>query len=480
MINPESFGRGRGSIGRRSVRSPTQCTLKLDITVQPIRYFQILKIKVELMDENDNTPEFQESRIVQQLSETAEAGSGFVIPGAVDPDSNRNGIQSYELAPSNGPFELRMRRTADGETELKVVLKYRLDREYSPVHQVVVTAVDGGSPPKSGTITVDITVLDANDNKPQFTRALYEVRVSEDAPVGTVLLTVEAHDRDEGLNAQVIYEMSTHSATEFGTMFGVGPESGKLYLKTRLDYETVSTYALSIVARDKGVDAVPTYATVAIHVQDVNDNQPTITVNPLTIDGRAEVMENSEAGTFVAHLSVTDDDEGDNGRVHCEVSNDRFDLLRIYRSEFKVVTAMPLDREVMNSHDMVVTCSDSGQPGLSSTANLTVSVADDNDHSPRFTTHSYSVTINENNNIGDVVIRVVAQDSDAGKNARITYRIGPEAGKHLSIDPVTGDVKIQTALDYEVIKRLDFEVVAEDGGDPSRTGRTTVRAERPR
>ena len=291
--------RTRTRIDREAVCPKSdQCTLKLDITVQPIRYFQILKIKVELMDENDNAPEFQESRITQQLSETAEAGSGFVIPGAVDPDSNRNGIQSYELVPSIGPFELRMRRTADGETELKVVLKYRLDREYSPVHQVVVTAIDGGSPPKSGTITVDITVLDANDNKPQFTRALYEVRVSEDAPVGTVLLTVEAHDRDEGLNAQVIYYLSTHSAQEFGQMFGVGPESGKLYLKMRLDYETVSTYALSIVARDKGVDAVPTYATVAIHVQDVNDNQPTITVNTLTIDGRAEVMENSEAGDF--------------------------------------------------------------------------------------------------------------------------------------------------------------------------------------
>ena len=136
---------------------------------------------------------------------------------------------------------------------------------------------------------------------------------------------------------------------------------------------------------------------------------------------------------------------------------------------------MPLDREFMSSHDMVVTCSDSGQPALSSTANLTVSVADDNDYSPRFASHSYSVTINENNNIGDVVIHVLAQDSDAGENARITYRIDPDASKHLSIDPVSGEVKIQTALDYEVIKRLDFEVVAEDGGTPSRTGRTTVR-----
>lgn len=468
--------RTRSRIDREAIcPGADQCTLKLDVAVQPLKFFQILQVKVEILDKNDNHPVFREKRVMQQISESAEIGSGFVLPPAVDADSARNGIRRYELVPAGSKFELQERKMADGGSELKMVLRQKLDRETVDSYHLAVYAIDGGIPPRTGSLTVDITILDANDNRPEFTRALYEVWTPENTPSGTILLTVEALDLDEGENGQVVYDLSTHSAQEFGKVIGIGPESGMIYLKEELDYESVYTYAVSVMAKDRGPDAVPSYASVVIHVEDVNDNEPMITVSTLTPSGKAEVVENADLGTFVSHLSVTDGDLGENGRVHCTVSDSKFDLLRIYRSEFKVITAGQLDRETRSVHVMTVTCIDYGDPPLTASANLTVLVLDDNDHAPRFSTNAYSVTISENNRIGDVLLSVRAVDDDSGDNARLAYHLGASASRYFRIDSASGTVLVDLVLDHETEKFIEFDVVAEDCGKPSRSTRATVR-----
>jgi len=134
-----------------------------------------LKVKVEIVDVNDNAPVFPERRISHEISELAEPGTALAVPPATDLDSGRNGIYRYDVIPRDGKFELTSRGTADGGTDLRLVLTDRLDRELEDQYLVTVLAVDGGDPPKTGSIVVNITVLDANDNNPQFDNSSYEV-----------------------------------------------------------------------------------------------------------------------------------------------------------------------------------------------------------------------------------------------------------------------------------------------------------------
>ena len=148
----------------------------------------------------------------------------------------------------------------------------------------------------AGVLSVKVLVLDANDNKPQFDKNMYELWVEENTPPGTVLLDLHAEDRDEGTNGQVSYNLSFNSFQEFGYLIGIGEESGQLYLKGDVDYEKgYSTVSLSVVAQDKGNDPLQSFASVLVHIQDVNDNQPIVTVTTLTPSGYAEVSEDVEA-----------------------------------------------------------------------------------------------------------------------------------------------------------------------------------------
>ena len=341
------------------------CEVAFDIAIQPIEYFIIVKVKVEIIDINDNVPSFPQPVVHHQIHEFAEVGTGIVIPAASDPDSPKYGIQRYALlqtdvnelkyAPdslhlffnssfldrkshdrrsyepyfhyrqdarsyTSQKFELKHKTTADGGTDLRLVLQEKLDREIEDHYLLTVLAIDGGSPPTTGSVLINITVQDANDNSPIFENAPYEVTVPENFPVNSLILRVKAKDKDIGLNAVIVYEFSESTRLDYGHLFSIKPDSGKIFLKNNLDYEgTTKVYQLYVIATDKGPDSIPARASVAIRVEDVNDHSPQIQVKTLTSKTFAEVQENSNVGTFVAHLSVTDSDSGDNGRFLCQV-----------------------------------------------------------------------------------------------------------------------------------------------------------------
>ena len=448
------------------------CVVKFDVAVQPIQFFQIVKVKVEIVDINDNAPAFPEKRVHHQISEFAELGTGFVVPAATDLDSGRNGVHRYELLPADGKFELTVRTTADGGTDLRLVLRERLDRETEDRYVVSVLAVDGGDPAKTGSIVVNVTVQDSNDNNPHFENASYEVWVAENVPVGTVILKVRARDRDAGQNAVIVYEFSKHTAQEYGHLFGIKSETGKIYLKNNLDFEsgTGAIYLLSVTANDRGPDSLPAHAAVVVRVEDVNDHAPQISVNTLTSASFAEVKENADIGTFVAHLSVVDADSGNNGKFLCAVDNQNFALQQIYASELKLVTAARLDREFRDEYDLSISCRDYGAPqSHTAVVPLRVRVADENDNWPRLDRDAYEATVTENNDVGAVLFRVSATDADAAENGDVTYRLDAELGRLMTVDARTGRISAAVAFDHEAISELDFYLTAEDRGTPARS-----------
>uniref|UniRef100_A0A8B9UNW5 Cadherin domain-containing protein n=1 Tax=Anas zonorhyncha TaxID=75864 RepID=A0A8B9UNW5_9AVES len=239
-------------------------------------------------------------------------GSRIPLSDARDPDVGVNSLQSYELS-GDEHFSLSVQVGADGEKRPELVLAKALDREEAAFHELVLRAIDGGEPARTGTARIRVSVLDANDNAPVFSQAVYAVRVPEDVPVGSTLLTLSATDADEGINANVKYSLK--KATDLASeIFYVDPETGTIRLLRSLDFEEDDSHELGVQARDSG-ELFDT-ATVSISVTDVNDNAPEISVR----SALNEISEDAPPGTVVALLHVQDRDSGANGEVRCSLN----------------------------------------------------------------------------------------------------------------------------------------------------------------
>ena len=450
------------------------CMLKFDVAVRPVKFFQIIKVIIEIIDLNDNPPVFPRRHVLHQMSESAVPGTSFSIPAATDPDSAKFSVKSYRLNSRSDKFDLRVRETADGTTDLRIVLNDELDRENMEYFQCEIVAEDGGDEPKSGTVMIDIEVLDANDNDPVFENSTYEVHVFENTPLYTTIVRVKAKDPDESANGDVVYQFSKHTQQDYGHLFAIDSSTGEIYIYGDLDFEQGNIYLLSVTANDRGPDSLPAHATVVVRVQDINDNPPAITVNTLTTNGDAHVSESAPPGTFIAHISVADADSGPNGKFSCAVDNGNFQLQKLYQTEYKIITAHTFDRELHPFFDLTLQCTDKGTHPQTSYAHIRVTVMDENDHTPQFTQYFYTATIIENNHRDDFVIEVTANDRDADQNGQVHYKLAENAKNLVAIEEETGIITANVIFDHEEVHELEFNVIAMDGGANPRSSTATV------
>ncbi len=455
------------------------CTFTLDIVVlipENMRFLEIIKISLEIVDLNDNEPQFPESRISHFVSESAMPGSSFVIPTAIDPDSGDFGIKEFELWPSDSKFSLHRKTKVDGSVELRLVLKEQLDREKESSYDLKVSALVGGTPPKTGSMDVHIEVQDTNDNEPVFNNSTYEVTVSENVPLQSTLLKVTAFDLDTGVNGAIVYDFSTQTKGAYGHLFGIRNRTGEIYVRDVLDFEEGSVYHLSVMAHDQGPDSVPADATVIVRVEDINDNAPHITVNTLAAAGTevAEIAEDSAPETFVAHLTVVDPDSGSNGAFSCSLKDNHFRLEQMYFGEYKIVNVAPLDRETRQTYNLAVTCKDEGLPTQLAIKHIQVTVVDINDNPPVFRQEIYTARIPESNLVGAFVMQVNATDEDIGDNAKIRYSLNEDVRHLMYIDQRSGTIMAKVPFDYEEIQDVAFMVTATDSGEPPLSASTRV------
>lgn len=444
------------------------CSLPLDVAIiRPAQRFQIFKLEVTVIDVNDNNPRFEPSTLTLSVSESALPGTVLVLPSAQDLDSGSFDIQNYSFTSNSSKFELQITQNLDGTSDLRLLLKEKLDRELEDKYTATISATDGGSPPKTGNLEVTVMVQDANDNSPVFDKALYNISIREDFPVNGVLVWVRATDADEGSNSEVVYSFARQTQVAFGPMFSIDSTRGDISLRQALDFERESVYALLVVASDRGPDSVPVYAKVIISVEDLNDNAPVIRMNAVDSNGFAEVGETEPILSFVAHISAEDADSGPNGEVNCELlQGSGFGLQMLYAKEFKLVTTTVFDREQADQYSVTILCHDNGMPPLSTSKDLVIRITDTNDNAPEFDQKDYSATIREGNTQGVPILRVNATDADSGPNAVVEYKLCPDAKGLVSIGNATGLMTANVVFDYEKIKEFQFCIVASDRGSP--------------
>ncbi|NXI34735.1 PCDG7 protein, partial [Galbula dea] len=452
--------------------SVQQCVLRCEVIVEG--EMQVYKIEVEITDINDNVPSFEGQEIQLRMSEMTAPGSRFPLAGAHDPDKERNSLQRYELS-GDEHFSLAVQAGPGGDRRPELVLAKALDREEVAFHDLVLRAMDGGEPSRTGTARIRVAVLDANDNGPVFSPAEYSVRVPEDVPVGSVLVTVTATDPDEGTNGHVKYTFHKTSRRA-SDLFHLNSETGEISLKDDLDFEEMSSHEVEVQAHD-GADLFAT-AKVVIKVTDVNDNVPEITIS----SWHGEISEDVPSGTVVALLHVQDRDSGANGEVQCSITERLpFILERTFEDYYRVVTSRELDREEVSEYNVTVRAKDGGSPALWSIAVLALRVLDVNDNMPVFAEASYDARVPENNAAGALVLTLLASDADCGQNARLRYRLaegrvrGSPLSSYVSVQAETGAVYALRSFDYEEVREVVLWVLAEDGGVPSLSSNVSVR-----
>ncbi|XP_043106958.1 putative protocadherin beta-18 isoform X36 [Puntigrus tetrazona] len=448
------------------------CTLSFDFFMEtPL---ELHRITLEVEDINDNSPAFPHSEVKLDIPESANKGSRFSIDEAADPDSGINSVQGYRI--SNNPhFSLAVQTSAETGKYAEIVLERELDREKQDKHSLILTAYDGGNPQKSGSVVIQIRVLDINDNKPVFSQPVYKVSVPENLPVDSVVVTVSASDADEGANGDVTYEFG-HMPVNAKSIFSIDPESGEMRIKGPLDFEDSPSFEIRVKAKD-GAGLAAT-SKVVVDISDVNDNAPFIMIKSF----KTPLMEDATVGTEVAVIYVQDKDTESNGNIKCFIlHNDRFKLTPSIKNHFALVTAEALDRERESEYNITITATDGGTPPLTSSKTIRLLVEDVNDNPPVFEQQSYSAYISENNKPGTSVCSVSANDPDWRQNGTVLYSLVPSevsgvpVSSFLSINGDTGVIHAVRSFDYEQFRNLIVKVVARDNGSPALSSNVTVK-----
>ncbi|XP_067374415.1 protocadherin gamma-A11-like isoform X42 [Channa argus] len=442
------------------------CVLKVDLVLE--NPLELHRISLHIQDINDNFPQFNVNLIGMEISESAEKGNLFSIEEAHDADIGQNSVQRYILQ-KNDNFILSV-----DSNKVELVLENKLDREKQKDLNLLLTALDGGSPQRSGTVVIHVTVLDANDNPPVFSQAVYKASLPENSRVDTIVITVSATDADEGVNGDVTYDFG-HVSDDDANVFFIDPKSGEIRVTGVIDFEVRSSFEMRVKAKD-GL-GLTSYCKVLIDVTDVNDNDPVIYLKSLN----NPIPENVSPGSEVGIINVQDRDSEKNGKVRCSIQqNVPFKLVPSIKNYYSLVTTGQLDRELVSNYNVTISATDEGSPPLSSSKTVQLSIADINDNPPVFEEQSYSAYVTENNKAGSTLCSVTAQDPDWRQNGTVIYSLlpgevnGSPVSSYLSVNGDTGVVHAVRSFDYEQFRSFKVHMMARDNGSPPLSSNVTI------
>ncbi|XP_048580321.1 uncharacterized protein LOC116612238 isoform X2 [Nematostella vectensis] len=422
-------------------------------------------VTISLLDINDNRPVFTKGKNSISISEDVRVGSTLVSLAATDADDSSNAQVSYSI--SHGDAERKFLIDNKGF----IIVNDSLDFETTASYSLTIVAFDSGSPRLASLVpaTVFVKVLDANDNPPIFNQPEYYVEMYENVTSGTQVLTLFAHDRDEGINGQVFYYIVTSSVKG---VFTTNSTTGVVSSTAELDRESVYQYNMLVVAQDGGSPPRTASAHVKVEVLDCNDNPPVFTTLYYTL----QLSEATSIGTRILRVSANDRDVGTNAKLSYAITKGNVnETFAIDHTTGELHTTKLLNREDIPGFNLTVTATDQGVPSLHTSSEVHVTILDSNDNIPCFTSPEYHVILPEDTPTGAFILQVTASDQDEDNNRMLRYFINDnQVMKFFSVKASSGNITLKSALDYESIRVFRFQVFVEDNGTPPHLGTTLV------
>lgn len=457
-----------------------ECYRVIDVALhRQMSFIKMLEVKIIIQDVNDNSPEFPISEVVIEFSERDMKGTQLLIPSAVDKDvSIKNSMISYELKKvKDDPFMLTVLERVNGKAKLSIRLEGGLDREVTDSYSVQVLARDMGSPRRECVLNVKINVGDENDNLPMFSQSVYNVSIGELHNISKPVIILTATDFDLGKNGKVMYRFSSDTSNGTRRHFELNKETGEIFLNRDLLPISNGQFKLFIEAEDTGNPPLSSIAMILIDVTSGDNHPPIIDVNVVSEDEHQGVglSEDTDIGSFVAYLKVTDFDEGQDGEVVCYLHHNKFRLEQIAKKKYNIVLKNPLDREEDAVHDLIIVCKDQGIPSLRSEKRFPVQVLDVNDECPQFSAKTFEFSVAENEKSGFYVGFINVSDSDLGYGGQMSFSLLTSNEEFLPFKiSQDGLITSKALLDREFQNVYKFQVFVKDHGIPSFSNMTDV------
>ena len=423
---------------------------------------------IDVVSVNNNPPMFTQDTYSASLPENF-VSNNITTVLAEDSDRGIDGVVRYEII-SSTPYMAEGYFSIDA-VDGTISNQKDIDREMIDHVTLNVSAFDAGTPSRTAYATVEVDILDDNDNAPEpfpFTRFF---SVPESSSVGTVIGMLQFTDRDQGSNAEISLELSPDN-----TPFAI-EDDGSIIVISELDADKVNpVYVITVVATDMGQPPMSSEETITIVVNDTNDNAPEFSSDVYSIS----VLENTPAGGLF-NVSATDRDSGANGEISFSFMDPMTqDVFSIGADTGLISSVVSLDREQRENYMFVVVATDGGAVPLSSSALVNVTVLDANDNVPTFEEQVYNISVQEEVGMLDIVT-VQATDEDAGLNGAVRYSLMnnrsalPFSNQQLSINAENGTITLLEPVDHEIQQSFTFTVVARDLGQPSLNGSAMVR-----
>ena len=418
-----------------------------------------IEVNIELINVDDNPTVCAESIVVLSVIEE-QLVSDLELPGCNDDDVPSSPLFDYSIITGN---ETGLFAVNSGN----ISLLHPLDYEIQILRDLLVSVVQpGGS--LTFNMTIVIKVVPVNEYTPQFASSTIDLSVSESANISSTIGQIAATDNDVGNDGTIIYFILSQSSNEFI----VHPNTGEVIVARTLDYETVQSYSLTVVARDSPTGSdLPQSSTVQVQIsiQDANDNRPFFGSYVYYVG----VSEQYGVDYEVAHVQCNDSDAGLNGEVtYSIVAGNQEGKFQINATSGQVALAATLDYDNINTqfYNLTIECQEVQPPRGVAQTSLLVSVESFNEFRPD-PGADYRASVSEDTPPGTPILQVMGRDRDSGLAGKLTYSINDGTpycpARIVYIDQVTGVIYLNAPLDYESgLTRIYCTILAQDSEPP--------------
>lgn len=431
-------------------------------------------VTVEVMDENDNSPEFTQTHSKISVIETTPINKELIQFRATDADLGVNSEVVFSISAGNRKDTFHVDPSSG-----MLYLHKPLDYEELSAYQLNITASDNGNPRLSTTILFAIAVEDANDNPPSFPSTAIVRQIREGISVHTPIVTVTADDPDYGINGKVTYAISQQEPEDGNRHFGINPLTGVIHTLLPIDRETIDTFRLTVVATDEALpisSRLSANKLVTVIVEDVNDNAPVfVSMNAAILPQNSNILKEE---TLIMNVHARDLDSATNGLVTYELASGYQDLFRLDQSTGALRLIKPIEMPEPTYQLSVKATDEAVQTERkSSEAYLTIVTINNLEKGPEFESHLFTGNVFENEPPGTSILTVSAI-FDSGEVEYYVTNVtgdGAQVDRLFDIDTKLGVLSTATQLDREQgVDTYEVDVYAIVTGGSPKTNKTKV------